>query len=653
MTRQPITAGLQAPLGAADNRSRGPTLNLARSIARAARPAASLFLLCTGAILALALARPGAAHAQDYPRLGLYGAIAGDGYPFIVNGALQDTTLDAVARYHEVVLDASPISEYRPDVLAELRARRPGIKLLAYVLGHTIWNSSSADSLVHFPTRYYRLVRDLGGWLYNTDGGEFSGSRVNLAKRDGSGRFIVAESLSDLFYDAIISLGIWDGIFIDIYCKSILWSETPTEHIDFARAGYPSLSAFDAAWGAAIDTLGDRLRRRSGSAIVMVGNCAQSTNYGTFNGWMRENFPFQNGGDWYQNMFRDVGGYFSDDTRFRAPRSNYLFSAMVGSNPYSATNARRARFGLGSAALGSGYAVFGPSARAPRPVPYHMYWYDEYGVDLGTGRSSPDLQHTGCLGQPLGPYSQIIWLGSGQDAVSNPDFETDVTTGWNFASNIPATIAQDVTTAAVGSASARVTVPAARAALDVVLGTLNVLTVNAYQPYSATFWARASAPRAITLAADYFAATRIPITTEWRRYQVTLVPQAAGSAALQFFLAEAAGDVWIDDVHFQPGVSNVYRRDFQNGIVLVNPSTEIMTVALERDYRKILGTRDPVNDGSTVTQVTVSPSDALFLIGDDRIPPGAVLDLQPGPAWTPRTTRAKRPPASVAGGREP
>lgn len=633
-------------------------MNLARSIARAARPAPGFLLLCTGAIVALALARPGAAHAQGYPRLGLYGAIAGDGYPFIVagvNGALQDTTLDAVARYHEVALDASPISEYRQDVLAELRARRPGIKLLAYVTGHAIWNPSSTDSFVHYPTRYYRLVRDLGGWLYNTDGGEFSGTRVNLAKRDGSGRFIVAESLSDLFYDAIVSLGIWDGIFIDIYCKSILWMESPTEHIDFARAGYPSLPAFDAAWGAAIDTLGDRLRRRSGPSIVMVGNCAQSTNYGTFNGWMRENFPFQNGGDWYQNMFRDVGGYLPDDVHFRAPRSNYLFSAMIGSNPYSATNLRRARFGLASAALGSGYAVFGPSARAPRPLPYHMYWYDEYGVDLTTGRSSPNFAHTGWLGQPLGPYSQIIWLGSGPDAVANPDFETDVATGWSFGSSIPATIAQDVTTAAVGAASARVNVPtAASDARAVALVTADMLAMNAFQPYSATFWARASAPRTITVAAGIFAETRIPITTAWRRYQVTFVPQDPGSGELKFFLADAAGDVWLDDVHFQAGVTNVYRRDFQNGIVLVNPSSQTMTVALERDYKKILGTQDlATNDGSTVTQATVYPGDAVFLIGDDRIPPNAVMDLQPGPAWTPRSTRAKRTATPVTGDKSP
>ena len=624
------------------------------TIARSARLRLGLLLLLGAAFSALPAA-PGAARAEDYPRLGLYGSMAGDGYPlWDLGGAFQDTSLDAIARFHEVILDASPISEYRPEALAELRARHPGIKLLAYVTGHHIWNPSSTDSFVHYPTRYYRLVRDLGGWLYNTAGGEFSSNRVNLAKRSG-GRYVVAEGLADLFHEAVVSSPAgWDGVFIDIYCKSILWMETPTELIDFVRAGYPSLAAFDAAWGAAIDTLGNRLRRLSGPTITMVGNCAQSTNYETFNGWMRENFPFQNGGDWYQNMFRIVGGYFSDDVNFRAPQSNYLFSAMQGGTPYAATNLRKARFGLGSAALGSGFAPFGPSARAPRPYPYHMYWYDEYAVDLATGNSSTSVQHVGWLGQPLGPYSQMIWLGTGPDAVTNPDFETNVTSGWIFVPTIPATLSRDATTAAVGSASARINVPTAGSYWHVVFHSIGGLSVSAYQPCSATFWAKASAPRAITVAAGSLAETRVPITTDWRRYQVTLMPINSGLVTLYFYLAEAAGDVWLDDIHFQDGVSNLYRRDFQNGIVLVNPAAQPMTVPLERDFRKIQGTRDAVtNDGSIVNQVTVYPSDALFLIGDDRIAPSAIMDLQPGPAWTPRTTRAKRPAAPPVGTRDP
>ncbi len=632
----------------ADNAGRGPILNPTRVLASGA------------AILALVLCVVGGskpANAQDYPRLGLYGSMFGDGYPlWDVNGVLQDTTLNAMARYHEVILDASPITPYRPDAAAALRARRPGIRLYAYVVSHDIWPANNPDSTIHFPTRMNRLVRDLGGYLYDTSGNYFPGSRINLAKRDAGGNYVVAEGLADLFQDAIVRTGIWDGIFLDVYCKSILWMETPGERIDYARAGYPSLSAFDAAWGVAVDTLGNRLRRLAGDNFELIGNCAQSTNYASFNGWMRENFPYQNGGDWYQNMFRDPGGYFVDDTRFRAPRSNYLFSASASGNPYDANNRRKARFGLASAALGEGYGVFGPSDRSARPLPYHMWWFDEYGVDLTTGAASPAIQHTGWLGQPLGPYGQMVWVGTQPDAVSNPDFETDVTTGWTFYYTQPgATRTQDLSTSASGSASLKLHVPSAGAVpWEVNVHSEGTVFMLAGQIYSATFWAKASSgPHRIHVVAESpgggeLTSATLDVTTSWKHYSVALVPPSAGDAELELFVADAAGDVWFDDVHLQAGATSVYRRDFQNGIVLVNPSNEVLTVPLEREFKKIQGFADPVtNDGSLVTQVTVNPSDALFLIGDDRIAPATTQDLQVGPAWQPHS-RARRPAPSGA-----
>jgi len=617
----------------------------ARFPARFATAALTLALVCA----------PAAARAQDYPRLGLYCSMYGDGFPlWDVNGALQDSALAAIARYHQVVLDASPITPYRPDAAAALRVRHPGIKLCAYVTGHNIWGANNADSTIHYPTRYNHLVRSLGGYLYDTAGRLFDGSDVNLAKRDANGRFIVAESLADLFMNAIVTTGIWDGMFLDVYCKSILWMEGPGVQIDYVRAGYPSLSAFDQAWGAGVDTLGNRLKRLAGPSFELIGNCGQSTNYGWFNGWMRENFPYQNGGDWYQNMYRIPGGYFVDDARFLPPQSNYLFSALVASDPYDPNNARKARLGLASAALGKGYSVFGPSDRRSRPFPYHMWWYDEYGVDLATGGASGLIQHTGWLGQPLGDYYQMIWIGTNPDVVTNSDFETDVTSGWRFSAGVPATLMRDVGTAAVGSASARVTVSAAGSVSWAVgFGTVGTMPLSAGQPYSASFWARASAPRTIVVAAGPTASLRIAITTSWKRYQVTLLPYADGNAGLQLFLAEAAGDVWFDDVHFQPGVTNLYRRDFQNGIVLVNPSNDVLTVPLEHLYRKIRGVSDPAtNDGTIVALVTVNPSDALFLIGDDRIPPAAIMDLQTGSAWQPHL-RARRPQAGGGSSQPP
>ncbi|HYM81326.1 MAG TPA: putative glycoside hydrolase [Candidatus Limnocylindria bacterium] len=587
------------------------------------------------------LAAPIRAEAQGYPRLALYGSVHGGIYPLTIGGEfgpLDPVALDTQARYNALVIQPNLITPYRPDVIAGLRQRNPDIRLHAYVLGHYIWFSAREDSTVHYPTRFRRLVRDLDGFLYNQAGGEFSNANVNLAKRDGFGRFVVAEGIADLFEDAIARSGDWNGIFIDQYCNSILWMESPSERIDYVRAGYPSVGAFDAAWLAATDTLGNRLRRRVGPDFTLCGNCAAGTKYASFNGWMRENFPFQNGGTWYDNMYRDPGGYFVDEERFRNPQANWIFTAVSGpTTPYASTNVRKMRFGLGSAALGDGYAVFGPSDLNGIDYPFHNWWYDEYAVDPGTGNTSAELADTGWLGQPIGAVHQMIWPGTGPDASTNPDFESNVTDGWHLdVGGAVASVIRDVTTAAVGLASARVRIQSPGTVdHSVLFATNGRLNMFANQTYSATFWAKASTPRAIIVAAGIpgqpgIAGRAVDIGTTWKQYQAVLIPWANGNAELQFLVGRYGGDVWLDDVHMQAGVFNVYRRDFQNGIVIVNPATTAQTVPLERQYRKIRGLVDlAVNNGALVNQVTVPASDALFLIGEDRIPPAAINDLVP------------------------
>ncbi len=584
--------------------------------------------------------------AQGYPRLGLYGSIMGDGYPFLLpNGSLDTTAIAQVARYDEVILDVNPITPYRPDILAALRARNPDIRLLAYVLGHDIWNAADPDSLNHYPTRYRRIVRDNGGFLYNSvTGTYYPGVAVNLAKRDLSGRFVVAEGLADLIHEVAITSGVWDGIFFDVFCHSITWSQDASQQIDFARAGYSSLASFDAAWQAATDTLANRVRRLSGGTPIIVGNCAGSTHTGTFNGWMRENFPLQGGGTWYTNMLNDPQGYFADDRDFAQPAHNYIFSAMQGLNgtQYSAENTRRVRFGLASAALGEGYGVFGPSDRIATTAPYHSYWYDEYSVDLITGRASSDISHTGWLGQALGPAYQMIWAGTNPDAVTNPSFESDVSTGWTFGA-FPAgsaTLVRDPTTAAVGTSSAKVTVTTP-STVDwyINLTTVGTLAVVPWQQYSVTFWAKASSPRTFKVimsksGSGDVAYRSLTVDTQWRQYQLVMQPNQSTTSKLAFYLGLEAGDVWFDDVHFQQGATNLYRRDFQNGSVLVNPAGLSLVVPLTGTFKRILGTAAPsINNGASVTSVTLNPSDALFLIAPnaDNIPPAAINDVRLGP----------------------
>ncbi len=65
----------------------------------------------------------------------------------------------------------------------------------------------------------------------------------------------------------------------------------------------------------------------------------------------------------------------------------------------------------------------------------------------------------------------------------------------------------------------------------------------------------------------------------------------------------------------------VWRRDFQNGIALVNPKGNgAQTVTLEAAFIKIKGTQVPaINDGSTVTKVTLADRDGILLLRNSPV----------------------------------
>ena len=597
-------------------------------------------LLVLALLTLVSLAGP--ARAQNYPRIALYGSINGQGSPYIRNdGSLDTTAIGMVARFPLVSLDVNPVTPYHPEILTALRARNPNIRLLAYVLAEDIWPVVDRDSLRHIPSVIYRAVRDRNGFLYDKITGKpYYENRINLAKRDATGRLVVVEAMADIFRDHIMATGSWDGLFCDLFCRNIAWTQQGSGWtLDYARAGYPSVEALEASWGEAFDSLTVRLRRDWGPNAILVGNCAQSAGYEHFNGWMREDFPYQLGGSWYTNMLDDPYGVFADDRAFQSPPHNWLFSQFGGPHgtQYTVDDMRRVRFGLASGALSEAFHAWATGDKFVATAPYHEYWYDEYAVDVRTGRSSEALEHTGWLGQALGPAYQMIWIGSNPDVVTNPSFETSVTSGWQFSAFGGATgsVVRDTNTAAVGRSSARIRT-ATPGAVDWYISytTAGNLPVQAWLSYATTFWCKASSPRVIKLVAyvnaDNNATSLVAVDTTWRQYQVIMKPPVAGNARLTFWLGTQAGDVWVDDVHMQEGPTTIYRRDFQNGIVLVNPSSLPLQVSLGTPYRRLLGLKDlAINDGSAMSSVTVPIFDGLFLLNAevDNNPPRPITDL--------------------------
>ena len=227
----------------------------------------------------------------------------------------------------------------------------------------------------------------------------------------------------------------------------------------------------------------------------------------------------------------------------------------------------------------------------------------------------------------------MIWTTGAADGVTNPGFESDLL-GWTYNSTQPSTFTRDAGTAAVGSAAAKFTLAAAEAVpWGAGIQTVSTLAMSYGQYYSATFWAKASSPRTITVVAakpggGELAHGFADLTTAWKQFQIVFQPVASGASPLQFHLGAVAGSVWFDDVHYQAGTSSIYRRDFEHGIVLLNPTTLTLTVPLERSFYRIRGSADPfTNNGARASQFVVPAMDALFLLGADQARPAAVMDL--------------------------
>lgn len=88
----------------------------------------------------------------------------------------------------------------------------------------------------------------------------------------------------------------------------------------------------------------------------------------------------------------------------------------------------------------------------------------------------------------------------------------------------------------------------------------------------------------------------------------------AGRGYLGYPLGQAF-QVKPDRLSIQKGSLDVWERDYDKGIVLVNASSSSVTISLSGSFRKIKGGQAPsVNDGSLVNQVTLPAVDGIILL---------------------------------------
>jgi Carbohydrate binding domain len=243
------------------------------------------------------------------------------------------------------------------------------------------------------------------------------------------------------------------------------------------------------------------------------------------------------------------------------------------------------RFGLALAMMDDGYFLhdFGDNSS---PV---TWWYDEYNFNMG---------------MPAAPY-QLIGNDFGPNQLVNSSFESGLSS-WLFSVSSDGVAAANAyvesTTFQDGVASAHVNVSSAdTAAYRIVLEQDN-LALTAGTEYQVDFWAKSDVYFPLHLImqggkplfANYGMSTTLTLGSGWNHYTISFIASnTASDGRLEFQFGCYPGNVWIDNVRFSTAPVRLYRRDFQNGVVLLNGTNTPQTLSLESGLSRFSGPQAP------------------------------------------------------------
>jgi len=273
--------------------------------------------------------------------------------------------------------------------------------------------------------------------------------------------------------------------------------------------------------------------------------------------------------------FRNTGGSIAQDTSVKTQgAASARVTVTAASTSYHLVQLRQGGIPL---VAGKTYTIdFWAKASAARNVevllqhvasPYTVRFrrtvtlttsWQRYVLSYTAPMSDPNVQLAFNLAQATGQ----VWLDGASvtdtNLLQNGSFESSGASWlspWIFR-NTGGSIGQDATTKAHGFSSAKVNVTAASTSYHLVQLRQSGKALAAGKTYAVTFWAKASAARNIEVALQGAASPfptyfkRSPaVTTSWQQYTLLYTATASNqNTQLNFDLARATGQVWLDDV---------------------------------------------------------------------------------------------------------
>jgi len=427
----------------------------------------------------------------------------------------------------------------------------------------------------------------------------------------------------------------WAGIFVDRFGQNQSWiiGNSTARSIDPDQSNHllTDYSAFDAAWNEGLLLYLDKLRAAIGPdrIIFLNGGIPQ---YTSVNGSDFEGFPNNKDAfSWHTHMFgpNPTGSYFDwmaisrqpnlttietyEDNSY--PSLNKTIEHNDCNNPTFNPNYRKMRFGLTSALLNDGYFSYGYSTQGPVSC---LMWFDEYD-NAGFER--------GYLGYPIGNAQRLVTALTTPNLIQHGKFETNEDfEAWLTLSKENGSVSAnpDPSNPATGTFSAHLESIQTSGGDRQATFSYAPIPVIKDKEYTLSFFARSEKSHVISVWAEQDSKPwnhrlnfgEFSLTKEWQKFELPVTAEASDQQArLVFGLGSDSVTVWLDEITLQEGNPDLWRRDYDHGIVIVNATANIATFPLENTYMKINGSQDrSVNDGHQVEEVTIAPYDGIILL---------------------------------------
>jgi uncharacterized protein (TIGR03437 family) len=629
-----------------------------------------------------------------YPRIGI--AMLGTTYWQTQQGGSAEgppfrVSLNQVERnlaFADVIIEVDADSQSRyPDSIRRLRALNPNAVILPYRIAEE-QGLLSAPQTAQVSVDYQIQQQIADAWYLRDIEGNYVSDPTfaNIRKMNISpyspvvkGQTYFSELLNWLT-TPIFSSGVWDGVFFDNLFGHInghiLNSSNPALiDVDHKGDGVRETPAWVSDMTRAATTgMLQQFRAANGDLQLVVGNNGPLPELSLapwVNGYVFEGVNQTWDGTFSQSLYANnesmagwrqaFDDYLMMQATTRAPHLNVLEgsgiqgAAMPGAGYSTPTEAdiQQERFTLGTALLSDGFYSYDLHGSLSVPL-----WFDEYSVD-SAGTAVEDPAKKGYLGQPLADAAELTGPGT---LVFHEEFES-ASLPPSFIPNLPggAYVTQTPGEVISGSGSLVFNNPDHTKAQNFGLNiTPSGLQFAASTTYLLTFDWR--------ILDTFDGSMRIDVYSNGQALDIYWFPigvkgdsgtikfpftvPAVGNWTIRLLMQNGGGSIAIDNFRIYQGGVGPLRRDFENGIALVNPLSQPYTFTaaeiaggLNRiGLHRIKGTQAPdVNTGQPVSgDLTLGPFDAIVFLADP-------IHLS-NPTVTAVTNAAGRQPGVASGG---